>query len=98
MILRVLQRRCLKAKRPKRENRGESLRADCKKRLSLCSILALSLLLPGASWSQVPDSGIIEAAKREGGVVWYTTMNLDSAESDTVLGIKSKFLDIRRIM
>ncbi|MGH7824222.1 MAG: ABC transporter substrate-binding protein [Candidatus Binatia bacterium] len=45
--------------------------------LLLCGILAL----PGLSWSQAKvDPKLIEGAKKEGQLVWYTTMTLDQSK------------------
>jgi hypothetical protein len=52
----------------------KSCRAGC-----LC-ILGL-LLLPWISWSQSgPDPKLVEGAKKEGQLVYYTTMTLDQSK------------------
>lgn len=43
-------------------------------------VLATLLLTTNESYSQSPDPEVIENAKREGHVVWYTTMNLDTSK------------------
>ena len=67
-----------------------------KKHLSFFSILALTLLVPSLSWSQAPGLKIIEGAKKEGVVVWYTTMNLSSAK-EFVNRFHKKYLFIKPI-
>ena len=47
-----------------------------------CALLIAVCLQPVAAWSQgSPDAKLIEGAKREGEIVWYTTMTLDQSKS-----------------
>jgi iron(III) transport system substrate-binding protein len=49
--------------------------------VGLGSFIVGIFLLSGISWSQTsPSQKVIEAAKKEGEVVWYTTMTLDQSK------------------
>jgi hypothetical protein len=46
-----------------------------------CAAALMSLFWVGLAWSQsTPDDKSIEAAKREGGLLWYTAMAIDAAK------------------
>src|SRR5215510_1509634 len=48
---------------------------------TVCLFILAVLLLPAVSWSQsAPDPKLIEGAKKEGQVVYYTTMTLDQSK------------------
>lgn len=51
--------------------------ATSKTQIFFCSIVVLSLCLRSVPWSQAADPKIIEGAKTERAVVWYTSFNLD---------------------
>jgi iron(III) transport system substrate-binding protein len=50
--------------------------------LGLCALLAALYLPPAvAAWAQAnPDPKLIEGAKKEGELIWYTTMTLDQSK------------------
>jgi hypothetical protein len=44
--------------------------------------LVLALVIPTSAWAQSsPNAKLIEAAKKEGEVIYYTTMTLDQSKS-----------------
>src|ERR671923_1626166 len=48
---------------------------------AVCVLAAVILIYPVISWAQSsPDPKVIEAAKKEGEVVYYTTMTLDQSK------------------
>jgi iron(III) transport system substrate-binding protein len=48
----------------------------------LGKLLLLTLVVPAAVWAQTsPNSKLVEAAKKEGEIVYYTTMTLDQSKS-----------------
>ena len=48
----------------------------------LCSLIVLILALPVAAPAQgSPNSKLVEAAKKEGELVYYTTMTLDQSKA-----------------
>jgi iron(III) transport system substrate-binding protein len=52
-----------------------------RKRVFRLGFAAALLLLPSITWPQSsPSQKVIEAAKKEGEVVWYTTMTLDQSK------------------
>lgn len=54
------------------------------RRRTIAATLALALFLPIAAWGQAsPSSKLIEAAKKESEVVYYTTMTLDQSKAVT---------------
>jgi ABC-type thiamine transport system substrate-binding protein len=61
----------------------------------LCSLIVLTLALPVAAPAQgSPNSKLVEAAKKEGELVYYTTMTLDQSKAvvdrfEKKYGIKS---------
>src|SRR5258706_14332550 len=45
-------------------------------------LLVLALIFPASAWAQgSPNAKLIEAAKKEGEVIYYTTMTLDQSKS-----------------
>ena len=58
--------------------RKESQMANLKKHFFFCLVFVASLLQSTLSFSQTSE--VIEGAKKEGRVVWYTTMNLTTAK------------------
>jgi hypothetical protein len=62
----------------------------CKSCQAVCLFILGIALLPVMSWSQTgPDPKLIEGAKKEGQLVYYTTMTLDQSKqsSSTVFSI-----------
>lgn len=54
-------------------------------RVGVAAVFLLVLLSPAASWSQgSADPKVIEAAKKEGEVVWYSSMTLEQGEQVVV--------------
>lgn len=62
---------------------------------SLATVIVFTLVLPAVAWSQgSPNPKLVEAAKKEGELVYYTTMTLDQSKSmvdrfEKKYGIKS---------
>ena len=53
----------------------------CKSCQAVCLFILGIALLPVISWSQTgPDPKLIEGAKKEGQLVYYTTMTLDQSK------------------
>src|SRR5262245_46196394 len=53
-----------------------------KRRLGFAAIIGFALVLPVRAWSQAaPNPKLIEAAKKEGELVYYTTMTLDQSKA-----------------
>ena len=53
----------------------------CKSCHAVCMLILGIALLPVISWSQIgPDPKLIEGAKKEGQLVYYTTMTLDQSK------------------
>lgn len=51
------------------------------RRLPACATALLLLIAPVAVWAQgSPNPKLIEAAKKEGEIVYYTTMTLDQSQ------------------
>ncbi|MGH7773948.1 MAG: ABC transporter substrate-binding protein [Candidatus Binatia bacterium] len=49
--------------------------------VTLCLLTSIASLRPTISWSQgSPDPKLVEGAKKEGKMVWYTTMTLDQSK------------------
>jgi len=49
---------------------------------SLAAVIVFTLVLPAVAWSQgSPNPKLVEAAKKEGELVYYTTMTLDQSKS-----------------
>jgi iron(III) transport system substrate-binding protein len=54
---------------------------ELKRLLVISLMLAAVYLQPAISWSQgIPDPKLVEGAKKEGKMVWYTTMTLDQSK------------------
>jgi iron(III) transport system substrate-binding protein len=51
-----------------------------KAKAMLATSLIYFLLLPAVSFSQSTDPKIVEAAKKEGEVIWYTSMSVDQSQ------------------
>ena len=47
---------------------------------TLATALISFFLLPFVSFSQSTDPKIIEAAKKEGEIIWYTSMSVDQSQ------------------
>ena len=51
-----------------------------KTRAMLATVVISFFLLPFVSFSQSTDPKIIEAAKKEGEIIWYTSMSVDQSQ------------------
>jgi len=51
-----------------------------KTRATLATVVISLFLLPFVSFSQSTDPKIIEAAKKEGEIIWYTSMSVDQSQ------------------